>query len=155
MQKLDWYILKKFLFTFFFCLFLFTTIAVAVDSSEKTDNFVSSGLSTIELIRQYYSGFIPFIWGLLFPIFVFIAVIFFTSRMAMGSEIIAILASGVSFNRILRPYLIGGLFFSMLLWYGNYILIPKGNIIRSRYYSKYMQSDNIYRNRDYSGCINC
>ena len=155
MHKLDWYILKKFLVTFFFCLFLFTTIAVAVDTSEKTDNFVSSGLSTIELIKQYYAGFIPWIWGLLFPVFVFISVIFFTSRMAMGSEIVAILASGVSYNRILRPYIIGGLFFALLLWFGNRTLIPKANHIRSKYHSTYLDKDKVSGERNYSGCFNC
>ena len=155
MQKLDWYILKKFLVTFFFCLFIFTTIAVAVDTSEKTDNFVSSGLSFIELIKQYYAGFIPWIWGLLFPIFVFIAVIFFTSRLAMGSEIIAILASGVSYNRILRPYLAGGLLFGLMLWFGNHTIIPHANITRSKYHNKYLDGDNIYNDRNYSGCNNC
>ncbi|HEX6192094.1 MAG TPA: LptF/LptG family permease [Chitinophagaceae bacterium] len=77
MLKLDWYILKKFLVTFFFCLLLFTVIAVAVDSSEKTDDFVKTGLGTMDIIKKYYLGFIPFIWSLLFPLFVFIAVIFF------------------------------------------------------------------------------
>ena len=77
MLKLDWYILKKFLVTFFFCLLLFTVIAVAVDSSEKTDDFVKTGLGTADIIKKYYLGFIPFIWSLLFPLFVFIAVIFF------------------------------------------------------------------------------
>src|SRR5438128_1467235 len=88
MRKLDWYILKKLFITFFFCMFLFTLIAVAVDSSEKTDDFVKSGLSTSQIITQYYFGFVPYIWGLLFPLFVFIAVIFFTSRMAARSEIV-------------------------------------------------------------------
>ena len=106
MHKLDWYILKKFLFTFFFCLLLFTAIAVAVDTSEKTDDFVKSGLTTNQIIHQYYFGFVPFIWSLLFPLFVFIAVIFFTSRMAARSEIIAVLASGTSYDRFLRPYLL-------------------------------------------------
>lgn len=155
MKKLDWYILKKFLVTFFFCLFLFTAIAVAVDTSEKTDNFVSSGLSTIELIQQYYAGFIPWIWGLLFPIFVFIAVIFFTSRMAMGSELVAILASGVSYNRILRPYMIGGIFFGLLLWLGNHTFIPRANTIRSKYHTTYLDKDNPLRNPSFSGCYNC
>src|SRR6185369_6612391 len=93
----------------FFCMLLFTVIAVAVDTSEKTDDFVKTGLTTTQIIRQYYFGFVPFIWGLLFPLFVFIAVIFFTSRMATRSEIIAILATGASYNRLLRPYFIGGL----------------------------------------------
>jgi len=67
MKKIDWYILKKLFVTFFFCMFLFTIIAVAVDSSEKTDDFVKSGLTTSQIITQYYFGFIPYIWGLLFP----------------------------------------------------------------------------------------
>ena len=107
MKKLDWYILKKILVTFFFCMILFTLIAIAIDSSEHTENFVKSGLSTREIISQYYVGFIPYIWGLLFPLFVFIAVIYTTSRMAMRSEIIAILAGGTSFIRFLRPYFFG------------------------------------------------
>jgi lipopolysaccharide export system permease protein len=91
---------------------LFTLIAVAVDSSEKTDDFVKTGLSTGQIITQYYFGFVPWIWGLLYPLFVFIAVIFFTSKMAFRSEIIAILASGTSYNRWLRPYFIGGIIFA-------------------------------------------
>ena len=125
MRKIDWYILKKFLTTFVFCILLFTVIAVAVDSSEKTDDFVQSGLSTKELIDQYYIGFIPYIWALLFPLFVFIAVIYFTSRMASRSEVIAILASGTSYNRFLRPYLIGGILLASLLAWGNRYVVPK------------------------------
>src|ERR1700749_2184622 len=127
MKKIDWYILKKLFVTFFFCMFLFTIIAVAVDSREKTDDFVKSGLTTSQIIRQYYFGFVPFIWGLLFPLFVFIAVIFFTSRMATRSEIIAILASGASYNRFLRPYFAGGILFAVILWLGNSYVIPKAN----------------------------
>ncbi|HEU4903001.1 MAG TPA: LptF/LptG family permease, partial [Flavisolibacter sp.] len=109
MKKLDWYILGKFFTTFIFCMLAFTVIAVAVDSSEKTDDFVKTGLSTFQIIRQYYVGFVPFIWSLLFPLFVFIAVIFFTSKMALRSEVIAILASGTTYRRWLRPYVFGGL----------------------------------------------
>src|SRR5690349_8621316 len=126
-KKLDWYILKKFFTTFIFCMLLFTVIAVAIDSSEKTDDFVKSGLSTRQIISQYYVGFVPYIWGILYPLFVFIAVIFFTSKMALRSEIIAILASGTSFNRWLRPYLIGGLVFAVVLWFANRYGIPKAN----------------------------
>src|SRR5688500_8696102 len=117
MQTLDWYILRKFLTTFFLCLLLFTAIAIAVDSSEHTDDFVKSGLSFRHILTQYYFVFVPYILGLLFPLFVFIAVIYFTSRMAFRSEIIAILASGTSYNRFLRPYLIGGLLLAGLLWW--------------------------------------
>ena len=108
---------------------LFTAIAVAVDSSEKSDDFVRSGLTTSQIIKEYYFGFIPHIWGLLYPLFVFIAVIFFTSKMALRSEVIAILASGTSYNRWLRPYVIGGIFFAVGLWFANRYGIPKANEI--------------------------
>src|SRR3954465_10269419 len=90
MKKLDWYIIKSFLVTFFFSIFLFTVIAIVVDISEKTDDFVKSGLTFMQIVTQYYIPFIPHIIALLFPLFVFIAVIFFTSKLAGRSEIIAI-----------------------------------------------------------------
>jgi len=133
MKKIDWYILKKLLVTFVFCMLLFTVIAVAIDSSEKTDDFVKEGLSTAYIIKNYYFGFVPFIWGLLFPLFVFIAVIYFTSRMAARSEVISILASGTSFNRFLRPYLAGGIFLSIILWAANRYFIPQANEIKSTF----------------------
>jgi lipopolysaccharide export system permease protein len=154
MNKIDWYILKKFVVTFFFCMMLFTLIAVAVDTSEKTDDFVKTGLGTLEIIRQYYFGFIPFIWGLLFPLFVFIAVIFFTSRMASRSEIIAILASGTSYNRLLRPYIIGGVLFAVILWLGNSYVIPKANKIKSNFQTTYFDKNDPMKNRSGS-CWNC
>jgi lipopolysaccharide export system permease protein len=142
MGKIDWYILRKFLFTFVFCMLLFTVVAVAVDSSEKADDFVKAGLSTSEVITQYYFGFVPYIWGLLFPLFVFISVIFFTSRMAIRSEIIAILASGTSYNRMLRPYFIGGIFLGLVLWLGSRYLIPKANEIRGNFQTNYFDKND-------------
>ena len=142
MRKIDWYIIKKFIVTFFFCLLLFTLITVAVDSSEHTENFVKAGLSTKEIITEYYFGFVPYIWGLLFPLFVFIAVIYSTSRMAVRSEIIAILASGTSFNRFLRPYFIGGLFLAALLYFAGRQVIPWGNEIRSNFQVKYFDGSD-------------
>jgi len=139
MKKIDWYILKKLLTTFFFCMMLFTVIAVAIDSSEKTDDFVKTGLSTSEIITKYYFGFVPFIWGLLFPLFVFIGVIYFTSRMATRSEIISILASGTSFNRFLRAYIVGGILLASVLWFANRYLIPKANGIRSSFETSYLK----------------
>jgi lipopolysaccharide export system permease protein len=155
MLKLDWYILKKFLVTFFFCLLLFTVIAVAVDTSEKTDDFVKSGLTTKELITKYYLGFVPWIWSLLFPLFVFIAVIFFTSRMASRSEVIAVLASGTSYNRFLRSYIVGGVLLSALLWVGSRYWIPKANSIRSNFQSTYIDRNDPNKNRGYGSCDRC
>ena len=153
MKKIDWYILRKFFTTFIFCMLSFTVIAVAVDSSEKTDDFVKTGLSTAQIISQYYVGFVPFIWSLLFPLFVFIAVIFFTSKMALRSEVIAILASGTTFRRWLRPYVLGGMFLGLVLWYANLYAIPKANEIRSLFESRYLNGNS--PQQSYQRCSNC
>ncbi len=155
MKKIDWYILKKFLVTFVFCMLLFIVVAVAVDTSEKADDFVKTGLSTLEIIKQYYFGFVPFIWGLLFPLFVFISVIFFTSRMASRSEIIAILASGTSYNRMLRSYFIGGILLGSVLWWGNRYLIPKANEIRGTFQANYFDKDDPAKRQQFTDCHNC
>jgi lipopolysaccharide export system permease protein len=151
--KIDWYILKKFFTTFLFCMLLFTVIAVAVDSSEHTDDFVKSKLSTIQIIKQYYVGFVPWIWGLLYPLFVFIAVIFFTSKMAIRSEVVAIIASGTTYNRWLRPYLIAGIVFATGLWFANRYVIPKATGLRNAFQTKYIDSPT--SGSDEGRCINC
>ena len=144
MKKLDWYILNKFLKVFFFSIFLFAVIAVVIDGSEKTDDFVRSGFSAGEIFTHYYIGFIPHIIALLFPLFVFIAVIFFTSKMAGQTEIIAILASGTSYNRWLRPYWIGGAFLGLFLWISNLYFIPKANIVRGSFEAAYVDTHSSY-----------
>jgi lipopolysaccharide export system permease protein len=144
MKKLDWYILKSFLTTFFFALFLLTFITVVIDVSEKTDDFVKSGLTFTEIITKYYFGFVPHILAMLFPIFVFIAVIFFTSKMAGRSEIVAILASGTSFNRFLRPFIIGGVLLGGLLWLANRYIVPRANEIRVSFQAKYIDNNSSY-----------
>lgn len=127
MKKIDWYILNKYLSTFLFALILFTTVIVVVDISEHTDDFAKSGLPTSKIITDYYFGFIPRIVAMLFPLFVFLSVIFFTSKMAGRSEVIAILSSGVSFNRYLRPFMIGGFILTCSLWLGYQYVVPNAN----------------------------
>ena len=144
MKKIDWYIIKKFLTTFFFAIFLFTVISVVVDVSEKTDDFVKSGWSFRKIVIDYYIAFIPHIVALLFPLFVFIAVIFFTSKMAGRSEIIAILASGTSLQRILRPYLVGGIFLAGLLSFANHFVIPPAEVKRTFFEDKYVNASSTY-----------
>ena len=144
MKKIDWYILKKFLRVFFFSIFLFAVIAVVIDISEKTDDFVRTGLSADEIFTHYYIGFIPHIIALLFPLFVFIAVIFFTSKMAGQTEIVAIIASGTSYNRWLRPYWIGGILLGLLLWVSNQWIVPKANNIRGSFEAAYIDSHSSY-----------
>ena len=138
MKIIDWYILKKFLVTFFFCLIALTVLVVIIDLSEKTDDLNKTGLPVEAIITQYYFGFIPRITAMLFPLFIFIAVIFFTSKMANRSEVIAILSSGVSFRRFLLPYFIGGIFFTALLWWTNQYILPPANQKWATFNAKYI-----------------
>lgn len=139
MKKIDRYILFKFLSTFFFCLVLLTVIVVVVDLSEHTDDFVKSKLSTRQIITEYYFGFIPRIDAMLFPLFVFISVIFFTSKMAGRSEVIAILSSGVSYKRFMLPFMVGGLLLSGILWAGYQYVVPRANKIWGNFDKKYVE----------------
>jgi len=141
-KKIDRYILFKYLSTFFFCLILFTAIVVVVDISEKTDDFVKSKLPASRIVTEYYFGFIPRIDAMLFPLFVFISVIFFTSKMATRSEVIAILSSGVSYRRFLQPFMIGGLILSVLLWFGYQYVVPKANRVWAEFDIKYIHAPN-------------
>lgn len=139
MRKIDRYILKKFLSTFFFSLILLTLISTVIDISEHTDDFSKSGLGAKEIFLQYYLGFIPHIVAMLFPLFVFISVIFFTSKMAGRSEFIAILSAGVSLKRILLPYWVGGILMGLVLWIANDYIIPRANTIRTTFEAKYIK----------------
>ena len=137
-KKIDRYILSKYLSTFFFCLLLMTAIVVVVDVSEHTDDFVKSKLPASKIITDFYFGFIPRIDAMLFPLFAFIAVIFFTSKMANRSEVVAILSSGVSFRRFLVPYFFGGLFLATILWFGYQYVVPKANKKWGDFEAKYI-----------------
>lgn len=124
LKKLDWYIIRNFLSTFFFTALIFTMIAVSIDFSEKVEKFVEEPITKKEIIFDYYPGFIMFIDGLLWPLFALISVIFFTSRMAYNSEIISMLNAGISFRRLMRPYLVGAAFIALLHFAGNHFFIP-------------------------------
>jgi lipopolysaccharide export system permease protein len=140
LKKLDWYIFKKFITTFLFSVILFTLISTVIDMSEHMDDFTRSHLDYGTIALQYYAGFVPFIVSMLFPLFVFLSVIFFTSKMADRAEFIAILASGVSLRRILRPYWIGGILLALTLYIANYQLIPRANEKRTKFEAKYIRS---------------
>lgn len=140
MKKIDSYILKKFLLTFFFCILLMTLVVVVIDISEKTDDFVRSKLTMAQIFRQYYIWFIPRIDAMLFPLFVFIGVIFFTSKMAERTEVVAILSSGVSFSRFLLPYWVGSIFLAGILWIGYQFVLPKANTNWNNFENKYIPS---------------
>lgn len=138
MKKLDAYILKFFMKTFFFSLFLFAVITIAVDASEKAEDFIRSGLGISDIAGKYYLGFLPHMISLLFPVFVLIAVVFFTSRLASRSEVVAILSTGVSLRRFLFPYWIGGIFLALLLGVSNHFLVPVANKIRTDFEERYI-----------------
>lgn len=136
MKKLDLYIIKKFLGTFFYAIMILAVIACVIDYTEKVEDFVKKNVPNSE-IMVYFSNFIPHITALLFPLFIFIATIFFTSKMAYKSEIIAILASGTSFQRMLRPYLIAGSFLCLISLLANHYIVPAANKERIAFEDKY------------------
>lgn len=144
MKILDRYIIKNFLVTFVFTILALTVISVVIDTSEKADDFVKSGLSTSQIITKYYFGFVPFIISMIFPLMVFIAVIYFTSKLAGRSEIVAILANGVRYRRFLRPYFISGCLLGGLLFYCNMYVFPKGNAIKNEFQIRYVDGNNSY-----------
>jgi lipopolysaccharide export system permease protein len=149
LKLLDNYILKKFLGTFVFTILVITVIAVVIDTSEKADDFVRSGLSAWQLVTAYYIGFIPFIMSMIYPLMVFIAVIYFSSKMAGRSEFIAILAGGVRYNRMLRPYLIGSVFLAMIFWLASQYWVPRANEIRTDFQAVYVDRNSSYNGDPY------
>jgi len=124
---LDWYIIRKFLGTFFFTISLIVAIAVIFDLSEKIDDFLENNAPAKKIIFDYYLNFIPYFAVLFSPLFTFITVIYFTSRMAYNTEIIAILSSGVSFNRLLVPYFVSALALTLFAFVLNNYVIPHAN----------------------------
>ena len=152
-KLIDTYIIRKFLGTFFFCLVLILTIAVVFDFAEKIDNFMEKQAPVKAIIFDYYMNFIPYFAMLFAPLFVFIAVIFFTSKMAVSTEIIAILNSGMSFRRMMWPYFLSAFIIATFTFVLTNFVIPKSNLIRmdfeDKYYhssaSKRMTVENIHR----------
>jgi len=127
LTRLDRYIISKFLSTFFFALGLISMVAIVIDLAEKIDDFIQNNASTHQLIFDYYIYFIPWFYNLFNNLFVFIAVIFFTSRLALNSEIVAMLAGGVSFRRLLRPFMIAASILAVLSYFMNTWIIPYCN----------------------------
>ncbi len=148
LQTIDWYIIKKFLGTFFFTMAIFLAIAVVFDFSEKVDDFLGKNAPVSEIILLYYFNFIPFYAGMLSPLLIFIAAIFFTAKMANNTEIVAILSGGVSFKRLLYPYFVTGLFLSVISFIFNAYLIPNANKIRVDFENKYINNKYQFKERN-------
>ena len=142
-RKMDLYIIKKFLGTYFFAIALIITIAVVFDVNEQIDKFVTNKAPVEAIIFDYYMNFIPYFSNLFSPLFVFIAVIFFTSKMAENSEIIAMMSTGMSFRRMLRPYMISAAIIAALTYGLGAYVIPKGNVTRLDFESKYKRKKKV------------
>ncbi len=146
-KKLDRYIIRKFLGTFFFALLLIILIVVIFDISEKIDDFLVKQAPLKAIIFDYYFNFIPYFANLFSSMFIFIAVIFFTSKMAGDSEIIAILSSGISYRRLMYPYFVSALILSILSFLLINWVIPPANKHRLEFEEKYIR--NKFTNREH------
>lgn len=138
-RLLDLYIIKKFIFTFFIALILIIGIVIIFDISEKIDDFVSNEAPLKAIILDYYLNFIPYFMNMFSPLFVFITVIFFTSKMAANSEIVAILSCGISFHRMMVPYIVSAAFIALFSLSLNLFVIPQSNATRVEFESKYIK----------------
>ena len=125
--------------TFFFSLLLFLVIAIVIDLVERIDDFMESSPPFLLIITNYYLPFLPWIGAQLFPLFVFISALFFTSKMVGESEIVAMLGNSVSFYRILRPYMLTALFLAALLFFGNHYLVPWSNAKKLAFENTYFR----------------
>lgn len=141
MKILDWFILKKFLGTYFFATMLILAVIAMFDVTEKLDAFLNAPLK--ETLFDYFMSFLPYFANQLAPLFTFISVIFFTTKLAGNSEIIAILSSGVSFNRLMRPYMIGAAVIAALTFCLSNYLIPPTNVRRIAYTNKYVKNKQV------------
>jgi len=142
-KLIDVYIMKKFLGTFFFSLALIMTIAVVFDIAEKIDDFMEKEAPLRAIIFDYYLNFIPYYATLFSPLFVFISVIFFTSKMAVNTEIIAILNSGMSFRRLMWPYFLSSFVIAALTFFLINFVIPHSNSVRIDFEDKYYRNSRL------------
>lgn len=137
---LDWYIIKKFIGTYIYSIILIISISIVFDVNENLAKFTQYHAPLKAIVFDYYVNFVPYYANLFSPLFVFIAVIFFTSKLAGNSEIIAMLAAGVSFKRLMRPYMISCILISAVTFYLGAYIIPHGNVVRQNF-------ESIYKNK--------
>lgn len=142
MKIIDRYIIKKFLGTFFYAISLLIMIVIIFDVSENLESFIRNEAPLKAIIFDNYVNFIPYFINLFIYLFTFISVIFFTSKLAGDTEIIAILSSGVSFRRLLFPYLISSLILGIMSFYLGNFLIPTTNKTRRIFKNTYMEDLN-------------
>ena len=136
-KRIDWYIIKKFIGTYFFSIALIISISIVFDINENLAKFTEYHAPLSAIVFDYYANFIPYFANLFSALFVFIAVIFFTTKLAGNSEVIAMLSAGISFKRLLRPYMMSCVFLSALSYYLSAYVIPHGTVIRQNFESMY------------------
>ncbi|NPD92214.1 YjgP/YjgQ family permease [Prevotella sp. PMUR] len=136
-KKIDRYIIRKFIGTYIFSIVLIISISIVFDVNDNLAKFSTYHAPLRAIVFDYYANFIPYFANLFSPLFVFIAVIFFTSKLAGDSEIIAMLSTGMSFKRLLRPYMISAAMISILNFYLGAYIIPKGTVIKQNFESLY------------------
>jgi lipopolysaccharide export system permease protein len=132
------YIIKKFLGTFFFSILLIIALAIIIDLSEKIDAFIEKQVPLNEIIFDHYMNFIPYYTNLFLFLFVFISVVFFTSKMAMNSEIISIIGNGISFNRMMYPYMLSAFVLALISFFLSNFVIPPANRVRLDFENTYI-----------------
>jgi lipopolysaccharide export system permease protein len=147
MKILDWYILKKFLKSYVFVVFVIELVVVIIHITENNENYINHELGAGQIIG-YYLDYIPYIANMIAPITVFITVVFMTSQLAQHSEIIAILSSGVSFRRLMRPYMIGALIVATISFYFGGWMIPNGNKDRVAFELQYIKGAYHFTDRN-------
>ncbi len=139
LKIIDLYIIRKFIGTYFYAILLIVGIAVVFDVAEKMDDFVGKGAPLKSIVFDYYMNFIPYFANLFSSLFTFIAVIFFTSKMAYNTEIIAILSSGVSFSRMMFPYLVSAAIIAVFSFVLTSFIIPPANRTRIEFENTYVK----------------
>ncbi len=148
MKILDLYIIKKFLTTYFFAVLIIVSIIMVIDYTEKIDNFIDNKASLHAVLVDYYLNFIPYWANYISPLMVFIATVFFTANLAARTEIIAILSTGVSFTRFIRPYIIASSIVGILTFFMVGWVIPNANKTRIAFERKYVVGSYYYSGRD-------
>jgi lipopolysaccharide export system permease protein len=145
---LDNYIIKRFLKTYIYVVFIIVTIVLVIDYTEKADDFVNKKAPLKAILFDYYLNFIPYWANYISPLMIFIATVFMTANMAIKTEIIAILSSGVSFMRFMRPYFLGAAVVGLITFFMVGWIIPKGNKTRIDFENKYVKSTYYFNGRD-------
>lgn len=148
MKILDWYILRRFLQTYLFVVLIIVLVVVVIDYTEKIDNFNRTHAPLNAILFQYYLNFIPYWANYISPLMIFIAAVFMTSQLAARTEIIAILSTGVSFVRLLVPYIIGAILVGILTYFMVNYLIPVANKNRIAFEQKYIDDQYVFSDRN-------